>query len=125
MLSKFVHTMKFRIALIFFLLLYLNGFSQEEGVVRRLLQEKYPQEKGQRISNADWDYYGDSPKRLSFPVMEKYFPKYNFYCAELAFSYDTHYVQQKCVMLFDKEKKDLILVEPPVAKNLDQPFYKR
>src|SRR6476660_2881138 len=28
-------------------------------------------------------------------------------------------------MLFYKEKKDLILVEPPVAKNLDQPFYKR
>ena len=117
--------MKLRLIITFLILVNVNSFSQEETTLKKLLEKKYPQGNGWQVTNGDWDYYGDSPKKIHFPVLQTYLPQYNFYSVALTFSFDTHIMQPNCVVLFDREKNDLILVAPELTGNLEQPFYKK
>lgn len=117
--------MKLKLIVTFLILVNVNAFSQEDVELKKLLENKYPREKGWHIANADWDYDGDSPKKIFFPIIQTYFPRYNFYSVALTFSFDTHIMQPNCVVLYDKEKNDLILVAPVLTGDLEQPFYKK
>jgi|GEM_PF-3360436 len=118
------HTLK-KIILYIFLIIGLNGFSQENDQLIKLLTEKFPIRES-FVADGVWIYYPEfyKPKKLEIPFIQSNLTNYELYSVNITNYLDSHVNDCDCLILFDKSKNTIIFAPPLWYSGLEKDFYK-
>ncbi|SEQ08267.1 hypothetical protein [Flavobacterium urocaniciphilum] len=114
-----------KIILYIFLIIGLNGFSQESNQLIKLLTEKFPV-KESFVADGIWIYHSEfnKPKKLEMPFIQSNLTNYELYSVKITNYLDYHVNDCDCLILFDKSKNTINFAPPLWYSGLEKDFYK-